>query len=267
VLALLTWDTRQPSLESVAALLQEVRTLTRLGHRPSLCVCDNGSTDGTAQSLRDLDPTLNVERQLILNDRNLGNSIARNQIIDHALEIGADYVLFVDGDIEIVPFSSLAMLRYLEGHGHRLGCIGAHFLGQSNARAETTRALWAVDPARTHVTDSLAWTQYGMFRCEMFAEGLRFETASPFNGAGWGFEDNDLAFQMAVAGYDNHYFTGMTYLHRDARSSLRVMRTQGIDAAGLYEARRRFLLDKWAAIPRIASGPLREVARVTIPSF
>ena len=29
-------------------------------------------------------------------------------------EIGGDYVLFIDGDIELVPFSSFSMLRHME---------------------------------------------------------------------------------------------------------------------------------------------------------
>jgi glycosyltransferase involved in cell wall biosynthesis len=254
-------------MESLTGHVREAELLNRLGHQVSVCVCDNGSTDGTAQTLRDLTSSLPVDNHIILNDHNLGNSVARNQIIDYALSVGADYVLFVDGDIEVVPFSTVAMLRHLEGHGSRLGCVGPHSWGQTNARARTTPALWAVNPATVHPTDIVAWTQYGMFRCEIFANGMRFESAPPFDGAGWGFEDNDLAFQMKVAGYRNHYFTGMTYLHRDARSSLRIMRSIGIDPAGRYEARRLYLIEKWRTVAEIDAGPLREVRAVAMPRY
>ena len=99
--------------------------LRRLGQEPFLCLCDNGSADGLADALQALAPQIDVPYKLISNRDNLGNSIARNQIIDYMLACDADYLLFMDGDIEIVPFSSFAMLRYMENSGHQLGCIGA----------------------------------------------------------------------------------------------------------------------------------------------
>jgi hypothetical protein len=114
-------------------------------------------------------------------------------------------------------------------------------------------------------TDLVAWTQYGMFRREVFADGIRFDTQEPFDRAGWGFEDNDLAFQMEMRGYVNQYFTGITYLHRDVRSSIRIMRERGIDAQGLYLRRKQYVIDKWTPVPRINEGPLRWVRTVQMP--
>jgi glycosyltransferase involved in cell wall biosynthesis len=136
VLALLTWNTCDVSVDSIAAYVQEAQMLTRLGHEPLICVCDNGSTDGTAERLRGMDAEIGLEHRFIYNSQNLGNSVARNQIIDVALEFGADYVLFMDGDIEIVPFSSFAMMRYMEDSGSRLGCIGPHSGGQTKRREQ-----------------------------------------------------------------------------------------------------------------------------------
>src|SRR5260370_3132029 len=135
VLALLTWNTCKISIESIRAYVREAHMLQRLGHQPYLCVCDNGSTDGTADALRTLEEEMDIPHKFIFNAENLGNSIARNQIIDHMLECSADYLLFMDGDIEIVPFSSFAMLRYMENNGQRLGCIGADSGGQTLDRA------------------------------------------------------------------------------------------------------------------------------------
>ena len=101
-----------------------------------LCVCDNGSRDDTADAMRALESQFDLPYRLILNPRNLGNSIARNQIIDYMLETDADYLLMMDGDIEIVPFSSFAMVRQMENCGHRLGCIGAHSAGTLHTESE-----------------------------------------------------------------------------------------------------------------------------------
>lgn len=262
LLALLTWNTRDVSLDSVRAYLREAGLLRRLGHRPVLCVCDNGSADGTPEALRALEPEVDIPFRWVLNPTNLGNSIARNQILDVMNEFNADYVLMMDGDIEVIPFSSVAMLRHMENHGSRLGCLGADSMGQSRDRARTTRALFAVDPARTETTNVVAWTQYGLFRREVFDGGVRFDESDPFAGPGWGFEDNDLAFQMDVKGYLNQRFYGAVYLHRDARSSIRNMRAQQIDPQVPYERRRRYILEKWASVPAIHDGPLQLIRRL-----
>jgi glycosyltransferase involved in cell wall biosynthesis len=263
VLALLTWNTRAVSMESLAALAREARTLERLGCDASLCVVDNGSADGTAADLHALDATLDVAHRFVCNDRNLGSSVARNQIIDHALDVAADYVLFVDGDIEPIPFSSFAMLRYMEDAGRLLGCVGAWCAGFTEDRAQASPFLYSLAQVRLAPTTWVAWTQYGLFRTEMFARGVRFDTGPPFDEPGWGFEDNDLAFQMEMQGYANHYFTGATYLHRQARSSIRIMRRHGLDPQPPFDRRRQYLLDKWSAVPRIATGPLLDVQRCT----
>jgi hypothetical protein len=244
LLALVTWNTRDVSLAALNAYLQEAHLLLRLGHTPFICVCDNGSVDGTQQALRDLDPDIDVEHRFILNSRNRGSSIAR---------------------IEIVPFSSIAMLRHMESSGSRLGCIGPYAWdgGQSNLRSRVTPIFYSIDPAAVATNNVVAWTQYGMFRREVFEDGVRFEQRHPFDDAGWGFEDNDLVFQMTVKGYVNQSFAGMTYLHRDIRSSIRIMAAQGIDARARYEARQRYVIDKWASVPQIRHGGLREVMRAS----
>lgn len=260
VLALLTWNTCDISLDSVRALANEARMLQRLGQRPILCVCDNGSTDGTAEQLKRLDAELDLPHRFIFNASNVGNSVARNQIIDCFVELGGDHLLFMDGDIEIVPFSSFTMLRYLEHHGSRLGCIGACSAGQTNQRAQTSPTLFGIN--RVETTNLVAWTQYGMFRREVFEAGVRFDESGPFTGPGWGFEDNDLAFQMEMKGFLNQRFFGMTYLHRDPRSSVRVMKSLGIEPNRLYEQRKRHVIDKWRDTPAISGGPLQYVRAI-----
>lgn len=264
VMALLTWNKRDVSIESVRAYIQEARMLRRLGHEPLICVCDNGSIDGTPEALRALEAEIDVPFHFIYNTENRGSSIARNQIIDCLLERDAHYILFIDGDIEVVPFSSYAMLRYMENAGSRLGCVGADYSGWSRSRAEITPTAFSLQGYRFETTNMLAWTQYGMFRREIFQAGVRFDEAGPFGGPGWGFEDNDLAFQMDVKGFVNQRFYGMTYLHRDARSSVVIMRKQGIDPQVLYARRKQYMIEKWAGVPRINDGPLRYVRSVTM---
>ena len=257
LLALLTWNTCRVSLDSVHAYIREARMLKRLGLFPVICVCDNGSTDGTPGVLQSLQNEIDIPYKLILNRDNLGNSTARNQIIDCMIQCDADYLLLMDGDIEIVPFSSYAMFCHLENAERTLGCIGADSAGQTPHPHRATEYLYSIE--RAEATNLVAWTQYGMFRREVFNDGIRFDDNGPFKGAGWGFEDNDLAFQMEMKGYLNQRFLGMTYLHRSARSSIPIMRANGIDPGNLYARRRQYVIDKWATVPTISNGPLVQI--------
>lgn len=260
VLGMLTWNTRAVTVDSVHAYAHEAAMLARTGHNPIVCVCDNGSDDGTADALRALEGRLTVPHHFIYNDRNLGSSVARNQIITFALEAGAEYLLLLDGDIEVVPYSSMAMLRHMESSGRWLGCLGADSAAHSADRGRVSTCLYSVADCRILSTALVAWTQYGMFRMRMFADGIRFDEDGPFGGPGWGFEDNDLAFQMATKGYRNEYFAGMTYLHRAARSSLRNLRSRGVDPAALFVSRKQYVVAKWSGVSPV-EGPLLDHIR------
>jgi len=258
VLALLTWNKRDVSIDSLNAYVEEARMLQRLGQSPFICVCDNGSTDGTQEALQALDDQIDIPHKFILNPENMGSSIARNQILEEMRELDADYVLFIDGDIEVVPFSSFAMLRYMEKNGRTVGCVGADFRehAQTLNREKASTSLFHID-GRSVVTASIvAPTQYGMFRRAVFDDGVCFEESGPFSGAGWGFEDNDLAFQMLAKRYMIQGFLGMVYLHRTKGSSVKIMRATGIEADAIFERRRQFIMDKWSDVPSISRGPL-----------
>jgi glycosyltransferase involved in cell wall biosynthesis len=248
VLGLLTWNTRDVSRESLAALVGEAERLERAGAEPLIVVCDNGSTDGTREALRAAEERLTLPHRFLLNDHNQGSSRARNRILDVMLEAGAGSLLLMDGDIEIVPGSGVAMLRHLAASEPQVGCIGAHCHGQTRQREEATPFLESLAACRlSDDRDDLwvAWTQYGLFRREVFAAGVRFDESPPFDGPGWGCEDVDLAFQMHAHGFYNQVFSGMTYLHRNVNSSIPHLRDSGLDPAADYNRRRRYVIEKW----------------------
>ena len=248
VLSLLTWNTRDISMESVAALAQEAAWLQQQGCAAFLVVCDNGSTDGTADALRAADAALEIPHRFLWNESNRGISVAGNQMLDVFQQVEGDFLLMMDGDIEIVPYSSLAMMRHLETSDHQLGCLGAHMKYHTRLREETAVALHNVSDYP--VTDDrqtlwVAWTQYGLFRREVFEAGVRFDESGPFAGPGWGCEDVDLAFQMHSRGFYLQSFAGMVYLHRNLNSSIPSLQQQGVDAHTMFRARRDYVIKKW----------------------
>lgn len=265
VLGLLTWNGRDVAMESLAALVREAGILQRLGCEASICVVDNGSTDGLADDLEQANRDLAIPHRIIVNPRNEGSSHARNRMIDYLFETGGDYILFLDGDIELVPFSSFAMLRYLEVAGVGVGCIGAYSGHFTADRREASPFLLSIFGRRFQSSELLAWTQYGMFRREAFDEGVRFETSGPFGEPGHGLEDVDLAFQLRQKGFANECFEGMRYLHRDLSSSVAHLRAQGVNPTERYYLRKIFLLSKWAASPEISTAAKRWLSEVRAP--
>jgi SAM-dependent methyltransferase len=267
-LGMLSWNLRDVARDSLLALIREAEMLQRLGHSPFLCVCDNGSSDGTAEALVSLDEIVDVPHRFIMNQENRGNAVARNQIIECMLDNGVDYIFFIDGDAEIVPFSTFAMLRYMENSNTQVASLGLSRFGETVEtldRDEASKCFFSVDENVVETSQLIAPTWYGIYPRIIFEEGIRFEENPPFNGPGWGFEDNELAFQIVTKGYSIHLFTGMIVLHRAPYSSIHIMRDLGIDARRLYYLRKQYVIDKWAGSPRIKDGPLKVIEECEFP--
>jgi GT2 family glycosyltransferase len=84
----LNWNSRDDVIECIGSLINIDYP------RYELLVVDNGSSDGSVESLEAEFPTL----QIIVNETNLGACEGRNVGIRYALEKGADYVALLDND-------------------------------------------------------------------------------------------------------------------------------------------------------------------------
>lgn len=243
-LGYLCWNTCEASTEGALALVEECTRLEQLGARVHIYIMDNGSQDGTTRSIIGALKEIPDNFLMSLNTENRGISFARNRIIDHAIEMKSDYVLLMDGDIEIVPLSAYTMARYLECH-QDLGCIGAYSSNYTKDRKSAAKRLIEIPEYAVKSDINCAWTQYGMFRVTMFEAGICFDEGGPFGQPGWGFEDDDLCFQMLSAGWKNKYFGGMKYLHRNIRSSWPNLRNDGVDPVVMFKKRKEYLIKKW----------------------
>ena len=107
-LAILSFDKLSVTRKCVAAVVRG----TRFAGPAELVVVDNGSTDGSADWIRNDLSALCAEHGIalkaILNDRNVGCSTARNQALDAA---AGDYVTFLDNDVEPASPNWLDALR------------------------------------------------------------------------------------------------------------------------------------------------------------
>lgn len=245
-MAQLCWNTAEISAEACTAMAKECGILSLLGNSGSIAVMDNGSADDTLQRVvTTLASWGHLPISIHRNEVNQGISKARNKLIDMARAQGAEFVLLVDGDIEIVPISVYTMMRYLDCHKD-VGCIGAYSGAYTKDRTRMTGALLNIEESRVKSDIDVAWTQYGLFRMSMFDQGIKFDEDGPFGEPGWGFEDDDLALQMLERGWRLPYFGGMTYLHRNIRSSWVHIANQGYDVARMFNKRKDYLIEKWS---------------------
>ncbi len=262
-LGYLCWNTRRASVEGSLALMEEADRLRQLGIKANVAIFDNGSQDGTLKGIRDV---VGREKHVYLDgaSANLGISVGRNAVLDMAVGLDSTFVMFMDGDIEIVPLSAYVMYRYMECH-QDLGCIGAYSSSYTRDRKHATQRLYEIPENRVKGNIKIAWTQYGLFRCAMFQQGIRFDEHGPFGLPGWGFEDDDFYYQMVEKGWESKYFGGMCYLHRNIRSSWPNLEAAGVHVPTMFKKRKEYLLRKWQT-KALPSGILKAIEAQHCPA-
>ena len=90
--------------------------------RVALIVVDNNSADATADVVAAFGPEVRYVREA-----RQGLSFARNTGIDAARGLGADYIAFIDDDVEAAPDWAESLLRALEEHPDA-DCVGGRVL-------------------------------------------------------------------------------------------------------------------------------------------
>jgi len=233
-LSLLSWNLKDIVLENVEALKAEAKRLQIAGYDTEIIVADNGSNDGTQAELK----KQKNELTLILNKANKGSSVARNQIFDKASQARADYVLLVDGDITVVPWSVVSMLWWME-RDPAISCFGAYWYGFSDDPAKCSPHCTKVEPKETK---EIMCSQYGILRRDLF-ETIRFDEGF---GNAWGCDDNDYYLQMVDAGFKSFVCDEMTYLHRHAHHG----HFKNDNADERFFQRVRYMLEKWKDKPQ-----------------
>lgn len=266
VIGFLTWNTVNASTLAAKAIAAEVEILRILGIDARVCWVDNGSTDGTVESVEaEFDAVPLTPHKL---PTNMGQSHARNLILDCVDNANADYLMFIDGDVEPIKFSSYAMLRYLHEFPS-VGVVGMYTYNCTATENDPTVAKECRYIPFSFVDDlpRIAWTQYGMFNARLFQgkKRLRFDTAECFQGPGWGFEDDDLGIAIWERGYGIRNTKMFRFMHRHRNSSLRLL--DPALAAKVYAQRRDHVYNKWVNVVKTpeAKHYLERLRNQTMP--
>jgi glycosyltransferase involved in cell wall biosynthesis len=260
----LSWNDGHATRALLNSLRVE-RTLARFrGVRLLVVSYDNGSTDDTAVQLA---RGAGVIDHAIVGTANIGSSLPRNEMIDWSLHANADAIALLDGDIIPIPGCLSLFAKELMSLSGAVGSVGADYYSwaQTTQRSHCTPLMFRVQRRRLKVVNSIGLTQFGVFKAEMFRAGVRFEEREPFNGPGWGSEDNDLGFQMFAHGYATMMYTGVVYRHLRAGGSIREMAKAGLDPKVIYEQRRQFVADKWLGHQAIQHNAINDVGFATFP--
>jgi len=243
-LAVTTWEDGEIGLENVELAARETMRWRALGTDALLIVADSGSGDNYRDRMRSRLAQSGCPYSFITNSSLRGVSVSRNQILDEASKEGVEFIVFVDGDITVIPWSTISLVWELAWMPD-VACLG---LWSGGYRSDGPPGTWP-GSSRLVLNESrdIAWTQYGAFRMEAFQD-VRFETEGPFREPGYGLEDVDIAWEFERRGWRIRHLTGLSYLHRSRSSSVRRLLVIGVDAADAWKARFDFLAAKWRGL-------------------
>lgn len=184
--------------------------LNELDIENEILVFDQNSTDGSVEFLN---KQKNVK--LFLSDKNVGNSISRNKMIQSCKY---DYILLLDSDI--VPiYKSVESLYLFMIENPQYSFVGYDYESCSNIENKITEVELGIRQEDVVSGIRIALTQYGMFRKKDLLE-CPFPEFEPFNKEGWGAEDDLVGMTI----HDNNIgltgkIKGRVYYHDYQKSS------------------------------------------------
>lgn len=185
-------------------LLSVLGRMTSLPERPPIVVADNGSTDGTADLVRDRYPEIDVLRF----DENIGVA-ARNAAVRRAT---TPYVAFNDDDSWWSPGSLTRVVELFDRHP-RLGAVTAHVTVEP--RGDDDPVSLEMQQSPLEGDDSIPGVPVlGFMACATAVRRVAFEEVGGFEPMlHFGGEEQLLATDLAAAGWAVRYVPDISVHH------------------------------------------------------
>jgi len=178
------------NLENGDIMKESIERLLKEG--VEVIAIDNNSKDSSKEVLKSFEGkiTYKIRKEIA------GQSENRNWMIK---QTHGDYILLLDSDILYHPGSFDYLIKRFDNAPEDVKCIGFDPWRYTNMREMEQRDLPSLkEPFSTH-GQPIAYTQYGVFKRELFfKDNIWFDENF---GTGYGLEDNDYALQMLEKGY------------------------------------------------------------------
>ena len=201
------WNNRSMLAANINQIHREL-----CGESYEIAVFDNGSTDGSVEFLSSLQSKADtMVKSVTMVSDNLGQSYSRNSLMAYA---DSKYVLFLDGDIGIIPGSIKAMLNWLDMNPSS-GGVAYNLKSDTHFKEEATLNENVIC-RRDIVTRQYLYFHYAMYYREFIKQHPLPEFA-PFYGPGWGVEE-DVALLLNPTSRVDVIQGRKFYHHRNGRS-------------------------------------------------
>ncbi len=155
-------------------------------------IVDNGSEPQALNTIRSaIDHNGAQSCEFLPQDRNLGIGAALNVGVRAALAAGAEYVLTLDDDTEILPGAVAELVRcYMDHKGQHVGIVGARWITPNTlpetrcGEEDAPRSVEQLSSAGCLIRRE-AFESVGMFREDYFLDYTDYEYCARVIGAGW----------------------------------------------------------------------------------
>ena len=204
-ICILNWNCCETLVETLK-VLNEIKNLDF-----EIIIFDQGSTDSSIDFLTNAQSN---NLRVIFSDKNVGNSISRNSMINLAKH---KYVMLLDADIVPIKKSVENMVKFMEEND--FAYIGYDFMSYSDNWDKVTKEETEIDNKDVIIHSyKIALTQYGVFRKSCLLQ-CPFPEFYPFDQPGWGCEDDivGLAIFENKLG-DFGFIKKRTYFHNKGSS-------------------------------------------------
>ena len=253
------------ALENTKRCLNALRTAADPRYPLSLVIVDNGSTDGSVEWLRG-----QSDLQTIFNPDNYGAPRARNQglaLLKASAATPIDWIAFFDNDV-FVPEGWMERALFHGAVDQEVGSIAlcanraskgqvVAYTGSSDQTSINAFAAQHAASAPRRGDDSTLFTSLAVLvRADVMERIGGFdESFSP-----WGFEDDDIALRIRLAGWRNRVAKDTFVFHAAYDGPAKEQK----HSAWLHQNWEAFLR-KWS--PNALGSTLFDYSKVTLPQL
>lgn len=218
-------------------------------HALHVVIVDNGSNDATlASTLAYIAKRVELgfhTFKMIENHENIGLTLAWNQGVQEARELGCEYVLIANNDIILNPYTIDNLVKALDEHPEWGMATAVNERGWCDANGGPFSVLTKTIPLSPTDAESPDFSCF-MLKMATFDRVGEFDVEFSRRGRAY-FEDNDYHYRMKMAGLPARCITSAPYYHYGSQTQHQNV-TPIVPSEG-FIANRDYFIEKWGGMP------------------